>query len=87
MRRGGAKIRAHDSSGLERRLAADGGGAAGEGDVRAHADEFLHVHEAVLEDVLGDAAGSFGLGGEGHELGLHVGGEAGVLFGGHVGGF
>ena len=71
----------------ERRLAADGGGAAADGDVRAHADELLHVHEAVFEDVFGDGGGAFGLGGEGHELGLHVGGEAGVLFGGDVGGF
>ena len=31
--------------------------------------------------------GAFGLGGEGHVLGLHVGGEAGVFFGGDVGGF
>ena len=74
---------AADSSGLR---AADGGGAALHGDVRAHADEFLHVHEAVLEDVFGDGGGAFGLGGEGHELRLHVGGEAGVLFGGDVGG-
>ena len=29
---------------------------------------------------------AFGLRGEGHELGLHVGGEAGVLLGGDVGG-
>ncbi len=44
------------------------------------------MHEAVLEDVFGDGGGAFGLGGERHELGLHVGGEAGVLFGGDVGG-
>ncbi len=44
------------------------------------------MHEAILEDVLGDGGGAFGLGGEGHVLGLHVGGEAGVLFGGDVGG-
>ena len=86
-RGGGAEVRAHDGGGLERGLAADGGGAAADGDVGAHADEFLHVHEAVFEDVFGDGAGAFGLGGEGHVLGLHVGGEAGVLFGGDVGGF
>ncbi len=45
------------------------------------------MHEAVFEDVFGDGGGAFGLGGEGHVLGLHVGGEAGVLFGGDVGGF
>ncbi len=43
------------------------------------------MHEAVFEDVFGDGGGAFGLGGEGHVLGLHVGGEAGVLFGGDVG--
>ena len=68
------------------RGAADGGGAALHGDVGAHAVEFLHVHEAVLEDVFGDGGGAFGLGGEGHVLGLHVGGEAGVFFSGDVGG-
>ena len=33
-----------------------------------------------------DLADAFGLGGEGHVLGLHVGGKAGILFGGDVGG-
>src|SRR5207302_2680187 len=31
--------------------------------------------------------GAVGLSGEGHVLGLHVCGEAGVFFGGHIGGF
>ena len=83
---GGAEVRAHDGGGLQLGAAADGGGAAGDGDVRAHADELADVHEAVFEDVFGDDGGAFGLGGEGHELGLHVGGEAGVLLGGDVGG-
>ncbi len=34
-----------------------------------------------------DGAGAFGLSGKGHVLGLHVGGEAGVFFGGYVCGF
>ena len=82
---GGAQVGAHDGGGLEVGLAADGGGAAVDGDVGAHAVKLLNVHEAVLEDVFGDGGGAFGLGGEGHVLGLHVGGEAGVLFGGDVG--
>src|ERR1035441_6065736 len=83
---GGAQVRAHDCGGLEWSASTDGGSAALHGDVRAHAVEFLHVHEAVLEDVFSDGGGAFGLGGERHVLRLHVGGEAGVLFGGDVGG-
>src|SRR6202051_2125913 len=85
-RGGGAQVRAHDGGGLQRRAAAHGGGAAGDGDVRAHADQLVDVHEAIFKDIFGDGGGAFGLGGEGHELGLHVGGEAGVLLGGDVGG-
>jgi hypothetical protein len=86
-RGGGAEVGAHDGGGLELGFAADGGGTAGDGDVGAHADELLDVHEAVFEDVFGDGAGAFGLGAEGHELGLHVGGEAGILLCGDVGRF
>ncbi len=85
-RRGRAQVRAHDGSGLQLRLAAHGGGAAVDSDVRSHAVEFADVHEAVLEDVFGDGGGAFSLRREGHELGLHVGGEAGVFLGGDVGG-
>ena len=66
--------------------AADGGGLAIDLDVGAHAHQFLHMHEAILEDVFRDQADAFGLRGEGHVLGLHVGGEAGILLGGDVGG-
>jgi hypothetical protein len=85
-RGGGAEVGAHDGGGLEFGLAADGGGAALDGDAGAHAVELLDVHEAIFEDVFGDVGGSIALGGEGHELGLHVGGEAGEFFGGDVGG-
>jgi hypothetical protein len=53
-------------------------------DIRAHADQLAHVHEAILEDVLFHRGGAFGLGGQGHVLRLHVGGEAGVFFGGDI---
>ena len=65
----------------------DGGRAALDGDVCAHAVEFAYVHKAVFEDVFSDRCCSFCLGGEGHELGLHVGGKAGVLFGRDICGF
>src|SRR3546814_4774289 len=41
----------------------------------AQAHQFLHVHEAVLEDRLVDDADAFGDAVHGHELRLHVGGE------------
>ena len=44
------------------------------------------MHESVLENILGDDGCAFGLREQGHELRLAVGGEAGMLFGGHVGG-
>src|SRR6267142_1918025 len=65
--------------------AADYGAAAVDGNVGAHADHLAGVEVAVLEDRFGDDGSSFGLGGEGHVLGLHVGGEAGIFLGGDVG--
>src|SRR5258705_9654960 len=66
--------------------AADYGAAAVDGDVGAHADHFAGVEVAILKDSFGDDGGPFGLRGEGHVLGLHVGGEAGIFFGGDVDG-
>ena len=43
------------------------------------------MHEAVFEDVLCHEADALGLRGQRHVLRLHVGGEAGVFFGGDVG--
>src|SRR6516164_10225 len=51
---GRAKVGAHDGCSGEGSRAADGGSAAVDFDDGAHADELLHVHEAVLEDVLLD---------------------------------
>jgi hypothetical protein len=62
----------------------DGRGAV-EVDAGAHAHELGHMHEAVLEDGLGDHRGALGDGHQRHELGLHVGGEAGEGLGHHVG--
>ena len=56
-------------------------------DVRAHAHHFQRVHEPVLENVFRDDRRALGLGGQRHVLRLHVGGEAGILFGHNVRGF
>ena len=50
-------------------------------DLGAQAQHLVDVHEAVLEDGLGDARGALGDRVERHELGLHVGREARVLGG------
>ena len=44
------------------------------------------MHEAVLKDVLGDHRSAIRLGGQGHVLRLHIGGEAGIFFSIDVGG-
>jgi hypothetical protein len=85
-RSGGAEVGAHDGRGLEGRLATDRGCTALHGDVGSHAVELADVHETVLEDVFCDDGGAFCLCGEGHVLGLHVGGETGILLGRDVGG-
>ena len=51
----------------------DHGGVAFQMDVGAESLEFVHMHEAVLEHVLGDRAGAFGHRVQRRELGLHVG--------------
>src|SRR5882762_10442535 len=73
-----AQVRRHDGSALQppdafhhRRVALDR-------DLGAEPLQLQGVHEAVLEDSLGDSRGAAGDGGERHELGLHVGGETGV---------
>ena len=80
-----AQVGTHDGGRGETRRAAHGGGASIHLDVGAHADQFLHVHEAILEDVFADLAYAFSLRGKRHVLGLHVGGKAGIFFGGDVG--
>src|SRR5688572_28039568 len=61
--------------------AADLGRIAVEMDVGAEACKLLHMHEAVLEDRLADDGGALGLGGQRHELGLEIGGEARIRLG------
>src|SRR5579863_1708543 len=82
----GAEIAGQDGGGAEGSLAADDGAATFDFYVGSHADQFLSVHETVFENIFGDDRRAFGLREQGHELGLAVGGEAGMLFGGHIGG-
>src|ERR1019366_9518752 len=60
-RGGGAQVRGEDGGGAERSSAADDGAAAFDLDVRAHADQFLRVHKAVLKNVFRDDRRAFGL--------------------------
>src|SRR5215469_4417993 len=53
-RSGGTEIGAHYSGSGERRRTADGSRTTIDLNVRTHAHEFLHMHEAVFEDVLFD---------------------------------
>ena len=53
-------------------------------DVGTHANQLGHMHEAVLEDRLGDHRGALGDAHQRHHLGLHVGGKAGVGLGHHI---
>ena len=41
-------------------------------DIRPHALQFADMHEAVFKNGLGNPAGSFSLGHQSHELGLHI---------------
>ena len=82
----GAEVGGLDDGAGEGRGATNDGAAAVDGDMRTHAHHFAGVEETVLKNSFGDDGGSVGLRGEGHVLGLHVGGEAGVFLGGDVGG-
>ena len=53
-------------------------------DVGAHPRHFLRVHEAVFENRLDDDRDAFRLRHESHVLRLQIGGEAGILFRGHI---
>src|SRR5260370_20669563 len=74
----------HGSAGQLRRAANDSATGV-DGDIRAHADHFGGVEEAVLKDGFGDDGGAFGLRGQGHVLRLHVGGEAGIFLSSDIG--
>src|ERR1700722_19674844 len=77
----GAQVGAHDGGGGE----ACGGAPRSRTSIHffvcAPADQLLHMHEPVLEDVFADLADALGLRSESHVLGLHVGGKAGIFLG------
>ena len=81
---GGAQVGRHHRRALQPLDALHHRGVALESDVGAQALQLEHVHEAVLEDGLGDQRGAVGDACERHELRLHVGGEAGVGRGAHA---
>ena len=81
----GAQVCGHDRGAGEGWHAADYGGGAVDVDAGAHAVEFGDVHEAVLEDGLGDHRGALRDRHQRHELGLHVGGETWEWLGHDVG--
>ena len=83
-RDGGAQIRRHDRRALQLADALDDCRLARQRDVCAEPGKLLHMHEAVLEDGLGDARLAFGHRHQAHELGLQIGREAGERLGGHV---
>src|SRR5215831_4509922 len=80
----GTQIGGHDRRALERAHALDGGALAVELDMRSEPHQLLHVHEAVLEDGLADARGSFGPRHQRHQLRLQVGRESGKRRGGDL---
>ena len=80
----GAEIRGHDRSPGKALDAAYDGCMPGKADIRAHADELLHVHEPVFKNGFADDPGTFGKAHEGHDLRLHVRREAGEGLRGHV---
>ena len=75
---GRADVAADHGRPLQPLDAADQGGAAADGDARAHPDEFVDVAEALLEDRLVDGAGAGRRGQQRHDRRLQVGGEAGI---------
>ncbi|CAG4927213.1 unnamed protein product, partial [Acidocella sp. C78] len=81
----GAQVGRHHRRAGQRRHAAHDRRRAMHVDARAHAVEFGHVHEAVLEDRLGDHRGALGHRHQRHELRLHVGHETGEGLGHRIG--
>src|SRR5688572_9084553 len=73
--RGSAQIGCHHRRAVEMTDTFYHRGIALDLDVRAEALQLLHVHEAVLEDGLGDDRGAARDAVQRHELSLHVGGK------------
>ena len=82
---GRAQVGAHHCRRRQLSASSDCCRATVDGDIRAHPDQLLNVHETIFEDVLAHLRDAFGLRGEGHVLGLHIRGKAGVFLSGYVG--
>ena len=80
----GAQVGRHDVGAAQPRHAAHQGRLVMDGDVGAHAHQLGHMHEAALEDRLGDHRRSLGAGHQRHHLRLQVGREAGIGLGHHI---
>ena len=72
----GAQVGRHHRRAAQPGDAFDGGGFAVETYPRAEPRQFLHMHEAVFEDRLGDMRGAPGAGHQRHQLRLQIGGKA-----------
>ena len=83
-RHGSAQIGRHDRGTLEPLHAHHGRDIAVERDLRAEPRQFLHVHEAVLEDRFADMRDALGARHQRHELRLQVGREARERFGRNI---
>lgn len=79
----GSQVAGHYAGPLEFLDALDDGGGPFLTDSGAHAVEFADMEEAIGEDALGDDADAVSQAEQSHELGLEVGGEAGVWLGRH----
>src|SRR5690606_8446873 len=84
--RRGAQVAGHDRGAHQFADAADHDGGPVAVEVGAHAGQFGHVQESVGEDLFGNDRVAIDEGEQGHDLGLQVGGEAGVGLGDHVDG-
>ena len=81
-----AEVTSGDLGAGELGNAFDNGGLALHVDVGAHAAKLVHVAEAVFVDLVGEEAGALCETETACDLGLHVGGVAGVGESGNVGG-
>ena len=79
-----AQVGRHDGCALQALDAAHERAIALDRDLGAEALQLERMHEAVLEDGLGDHGGALRDGGERHELRLHVGREARIGRGAHA---
>src|SRR5579883_254955 len=79
------EVGAHDRCSRERRFAPNSSRAPIHLDVRAHADQLLHMHEPVLKDILCHDRSPLSLRRQRHVLRLHVGRETRIFLSRNIG--